>query len=732
MKYIWGILFLFISTVNVSFSQTLKVVDKDSNVPIIGAQVIIFTTESLSDSVVFITDNQGKVQFNTIVDSGYIKITSIGYHVLFRKINLSKSHEIKLIQSVFNLETVVVTGQYSPNTKTNSIYNIEVVKAEEIEEKGSTNLQEVLNNQISFKTNNGHTNETSLNINGLSGSHVKIMVDGVPIEGRVNGNVDLSQINTDDIERIEIIEGPVSVVYGTNAIGGIVNIITKKQSNKPFESTINSYYETVGKYNFNGNFAVRKNKSTFKFSGGRNFFSGYSEVDTSRTKLWKPREQYFGKAMFGYKFKTFKLTIIANAFNEKMISKGALKPPYYTTAFDTYNTTKRFSNNYLLNGYINEKSYLDLTLAYSYYNRHRNIYFKDLTTLESYFTEGNSDQDTTIYNNILFRGFYSNKVKKDKFSCLIGTEVKQDFIQANRVQGQIQNMGNYAVYTSLNYKPFKGMSIQPALRYAYNTRYKAPLIPSVITEFKVKNIKFKGFYAYGFRTPSLKELFLEFHFNETINLWGNPNLTAENSDHFLLSVEYKKNKIKLETKLFYNKVKDLIDLVKTSPIDWAYDNIGFFVTKGLNSNVTYKMKSLKLNIAYTYIGTYDGQFTANDFENSFNYSSNFMTDLRYVFSKWKAGFNATYKYIGQTNSFYLTDEGTIKNSHIGAYSILDFTVFKKLWNDKLTIVGGVKNALNTTTVDLTGNIYGFSASKNASNMAVLWGRTVFVSLKIKL
>ena len=732
MKYIWGILFLFISSFSVSYSQTIKVVNQESNIPVVGAKVIIFTTESLLDSVVFMTDNLGVVYLNTTIDTGYIKIFSVGYDDYFRKFNFSKSLKIELKKSILNLETVVVTGQYSPNTKTSSIYNIEVVKAKEIEEKGNTNLQEVLNNQISFKTNNGHTNETSLNINGLSGAHVKIMVDGVPIEGRVNGNVDLSQINTDDIERIEIIEGPVSVVFGTNAIGGVVNIITKKQLNKPFETTLNSYYETVGKYNFNGNFSFRKNKSTFKFAGGRNFFGGYTQVDTSRSMLWKPREQYFGKAMFGYKFKTFKLSIIANGFTEKMISKGDLKPPYYTNAFDTHNTTKRITNNYLLNGYINEKSYLDLTLAYSYYNRRRNIYFKDLTTLDSYLTQGNSDQDTTIYNNVLFRGFYSNKVKKDKFSFLIGTEIKHDVIQANRVQGQIQNMGNYAVFASLNYKPFKNVSIQPALRYAHNTRYKAPLIPSIITEFRIKNIKFKGFYAYGFRTPSLKELFLEFHFNETINLWGNKDLTAENSDHFLMSVEYSKNKIKFETKMFYNKVKDLIDLVKISSIDWQYSNIGFFVTKGLNTNLTYKIKSLRMNLAYTYTGTYDGQFAVNDFDNSFNYNSNFMTDIRYVLSKWKLGFNMTYKYVGQTNSFYLTDEGTIQNSHIGAYSILDCTVFKKFWNEKLTVVAGVKNALNTTTVDLIGDIYGFSTSKNANNMAVLWGRTGFVSLKIKL
>lgn len=732
MKALLGYIYICFISSTACFSQTVEVIDLELNTPLISAQVTFYTTESYSDSVVLLTNNTGvvKVPFNT--DSTNVKIESYGYESYFGKISNSRINIIKLKSISFSLETIVVTGQYSPNTKTNSIYNIEVVDETEIEEKGLVNMQEVLNDQLSFKTNNGHTNETSLNINGLSGAHVKFMIDGVPVEGRVNGNVDLSQINTDDIQRVEIIEGPVSVVYGTNAIGGIVNIITKKYTKNKLESFANGYYETVGKYNFNGGIGYRKGSNTLKASGGRNFFAGFSDYDTSRSQVWKPREQYFGKILFGHKFKTFNLSVIANGFNEKMISKGELKPPYYTTAFDTYNTTTRFTNNYLLNGYLNEKSYLDFTLGYSYYNRHRNIFFKDLTTLESFITEGNSDQDTTVYNNLIFRGFYSNKVKKDKFSYLVGTELKQDFIQANRVQGQQQNMGNYAIYGSMNYQPFTGFSIQPALRYAYNTRYAAPLVPSIITQYNYKSIKLKGFYARGFRTPSLKELFLEFHYNETINLWGNENLTAENSNHFLFSFEYKKEKLRLETKVFYNKVKGLIDLVKISDIDWRYDNIGYFITKGVNANLSYKLKSFKMNLGYSYTGTYDGQFSTEGFTNTFNYSSNVMSNFQYSFKKMDAGITASYKYIGQINSFYLTDDGTIENSQIGKYSIVDLTLFKRFYNKKLTLVGGVKNLLNTTEVNLTGNVYGFSSSKNADSMAVLWGRTGFISLKLKL
>ena len=381
---------------------------------------------------------------------------------------------------------------------------------------------------------------------------------------------------------------------------------------------------------------------------------------------------------------------------------------------------------------MNKKSYLDFTFGYSYYKRRRNIYYKDLTTLESFLTDGNNDQDTTIYNNFLFRGYYSNKVKKDKFSFLIGTEFKHDFIRAGRVQGQSQNIGNYAVYGSIKYQPIQNIIIQPSIRYAYNTRYIAPIIPSVIVQVDFKSFKFKGFYAKGFRTPSLKELYLEFHYNETINLWGNENLTAENSDHFMLSAQYDKGDFKVETKAFYNKIKGLIDLVQISDIDWRYDNIGYFITKGANINASYSHKSILLNVGYSYIGTYDAQFSSTNFKNQFYYNSNINANLKYLVKKWDAGITVNYKYIDQTNSFYLTDAGTIENSSIGEYSILDFSLFKRFFDQKMTIVTGVNNVMNTTEVDLVGNIYGFSTSKNADKLAVLWGRTAFVSLKFKL
>src|SRR5690606_6525797 len=108
----------------------------------------------------------------------------------------------------------------------------------------------------------------------------------------------------------------------------------------------------------------------------------------------------------------------------------------------------------------------------------------------------------------------------------------------------------------------KAITIKPAVRYAYNTRYQAPIVPSLNLLLDVNdNLQFKTSYAKGFRAPDLKELYLEFHYNATINLWGNTNLIAENSDHFNFSAHFhkkiKNHQIQFTPKVYYSKINNL-------------------------------------------------------------------------------------------------------------------------------------------------------------------------------
>src|SRR5690242_6859536 len=96
------------------------------------------------------------------------------------------------------------------------------------------NLKEALSYELNIHLMEDNILGSGLQIQGIGGENVKILIDGMPITGRQNGNIDLSQILMDNVERIEIVEGPLSVSYGTDALAGTINIITKKNQSKAF------------------------------------------------------------------------------------------------------------------------------------------------------------------------------------------------------------------------------------------------------------------------------------------------------------------------------------------------------------------------------------------------------------------------------------------------------------------------------------------------------------------
>jgi len=123
------------------------------------------------------------------------------------------------------LDEIVITGRIHPIQEKNALYNIKVIRKEEIRKLVNPNLAEALQHQLNIDLSHSPIFGTGIELNGISKENIKILIDGIPITGRVNGVLNLQQIDLSRAERIEIIEGPVSVFYGTDAMGGIINII---------------------------------------------------------------------------------------------------------------------------------------------------------------------------------------------------------------------------------------------------------------------------------------------------------------------------------------------------------------------------------------------------------------------------------------------------------------------------------------------------------------------------
>lgn len=728
-------IFLILCSSKTNFAQDFYVQIKDSvtNEALENAHFVFINNEG--KDVFKLSDQNGKV-VNDLTLTNKVTISYIGYKTIEISINPKENKTILLTRSAFDLNEVVVTSQFTKILKKDVIYDIKTIDKETIENNGSSNLGEALNQQLSITINNGQANESAIMLNGMSGAYVKILIDDVPVEGKLNGSVDLSQILMTNIEKIEILEGPASIEYGSDALAGAINIITKKNQNQKISVGANAFYESVGKYNVSANVGLKLKGHFLNVSGGRNFFDGYSVRDTSRLKEWKPKEQYFADLSYSKNIKQFRIFYNFNYFDELITSRGELKAPYYTNAFDTYYKTQRFTNKLILSGKIKKEHYLNASIAQSYYNRKRNIYFKDLTTLTEILSPSKNDQDTTEYNNYLARLVYNNKKEGSKIQYMAGTSFQFDQIIANRVKNHKQNLLDFSVFSHVQYKPIKNLSIQPALRYGYNSKYKYPFLPSISFKYDaIENLSFRTSYSRGFRAPSLKELYLEFHFNSTINLFGSEDLGAENSHHFFLSADYfiqkNENLIRFQPKFFYNRINQMISLINRNETEWEYQNVGNFDILGFEFRTSYNFKNLNLGFNYQLLGQKNSIFEQTDFKDHYHISHQASAMVGINIQKPKVSLYLDYKYVGKKTGIYLDNENQIKNSSLSDYQILNISANKKFYKDRFSLTVGVNNLLNYNQIDLDGDMFGLSSGKDAESLYVLWGRTFFTSLNFK-
>src|SRR5690606_33444899 len=133
------------------------------------------------------------------------------------------------------LDEVVITAQHEPTHYKNAVHPVHVIDGRTIEKLGMANLAEVLSTQLNMQVSTDLILGTGLTMQGISGENIQIMIDGVPVIGRLDGNIDLSQIQMNNIRRIEVIEGTMSAQFVSNATGGVINIITRSSQVPSFQ-----------------------------------------------------------------------------------------------------------------------------------------------------------------------------------------------------------------------------------------------------------------------------------------------------------------------------------------------------------------------------------------------------------------------------------------------------------------------------------------------------------------
>lgn len=730
-------LFLGLTVTPKLFSQDYAVTvinEKNEKIPFVNVQ-ITYMEEGKSNIKNIVTGYEGDFKLNSSWKNIELKLRYVGY----QSKNVSVATPIKkitLYTDNLELNSLVVTGQYTPSSNEKSVHKIKVIDEKRIQAQGAVNLQELMEQEMNIRVSQDQALGSSMSMQGVSGENVKILIDGVPVIGRLNGNIDLTQINLNNIERVEIIEGPLSVNYGTNALAGTINLITKKNK-ETIVARAEGYYETIGQYNFNAGVDVGFKNHNFNFSGGRNYFDGFSRVDTSRVKEWKPKEQYFGGVKYSSTIKKVGFTLSSDLFQEKLTSRGEPRNPYRETAFDDYFYTNRFSNSLNINYKPSINSSINVLGGYNYYKRIKNQYLKDLVNIEYTLVNTPGSQDTTVFDLIFSRGTFAYAKDSTKINFQLGYDVNLESTRGERIDSNKRSIGDYAAFGSMEYRPNEKLIIRPGLRYSYNTSYKSPLIPSLNLKYQWTNhLSLRASYGRGFRAPSLKELHF-FFVDINHNIQGNKNLLAEESNNIMLQMAYKRGVKRgvynFDLSGFYNGIKNQISLALLDASNqlYTYTNIGEFYSHGINFNSGFRYKTYKTTMGFSYIGRYNLDSKTNPQIDKFSYSPEFSTSFVYEVEKWQTSFNLFYKYSGKLLGYSVAEDGAVSQYNIPDYGMFDFSLVKFFAKKKINTTLGVKNLLNVTNIQL-GNTTGGVHSGGGGSMPVSWGRTFFIKLAINI
>lgn len=711
----------------------IKIVD-DHEQTIPSASVVQTSLTDTNQTSIGTINSGGKVP---IAYDGSVKVCihSFGFEDLTDTIPADhEDHDVtfELGEKSHELGEAIVTAQLSPSSPENAVHTIRVINKKRIEQQGAVNLRDVLANEMNIRISQDNILGSGMSMQGTSGENIKILIDGVPVIGRLGGNIDLSQINMNNVERIEIVEGPLSVSYGSNALGGTVNIITEKNQKETLTTSIDNYLESVGQYNFNVASGWKHKQAFLSLNAGRNHFNGWSENDTSRFLQWKPKEQYFARGQVKQSFENTTLRWTGEVFNEKITNKGAPRQPFYETAFDDYYYTTRINNSVFLKHYFKNDNTLDITAAYNYFSRVKNTYFKDLTTLKEKLTTNDGDQDTSRFHLLMSRGMYNIIPDSSKIHSQFGYDISHETAEGKRIAGEVKSITDIAIYANIEWQALNKVMIRPGLRYAYNSGYKTPLVPSLHVKYKAKSSTWRLSWARGFRAPALKELYFVF-VDINHNIIGNPDLKAEKSDNFQLAwakeLTLKKVSLTLKTSLFYNDIRNLITLAQsTQGPEFTYINVGKHKTMGWKGDIQAEWKNINWAFGGAFSGIYNQLSEVHDIS-SFSYSPELRSSISYNWKLRNINVALFYKYNGLEPGFFLDENDELQSSFITSYQLLDLSITKQFWNEYLKITAGAKNLLNVKNV--RAQSAGGNHSSSASNTPVGWGRSLFAHITLK-
>ncbi len=502
----------------------------------------------------------------------------------------------------------VVTGTRTERRLADNPVITEVITRQDIEASGAEDLAGVLEEHPGMDVNRSNISGANLRIQGLDPQYVLILINGERMGGRVNGAVDLSRIPVGDIQRIEIVRGPSSALYGADAIGGVVNVITRRPV-LPWDGEVHARYGMLNTIDSSVRGAMLRGPISASVTAGyrhRDAFdldpsnvatngSTYNSGTAAGRFEWRPRP-------------SFSLVVNGDWLmrHQQGVDGGAGGAVY-----DRQNLTETFSVS-VAPEYRFGPQLTSRVRAGAYFTSYRDQYSLDQrgsTALDQFQeTRNRIGQLSLQVDHDLGRGQLLTVGTEGYYESLAADRLGSG--QGDRQRGAVFVQDQWTIRGAL-----PRLVVVPGVRLDVDSQFGAAPTPKLQVRFDPhRTVALRASYGWGFRAPSFQELLLHFE-NPGVGyvVEGNPGLRAETSRSVNLSVEWRpKNWLWLTTNLFRNDIDDLIDTVlvpRDNPAEaqrYTYRNISSAWTMGAELSARIRPRTgVVFDVGYTLMATRD-------------------------------------------------------------------------------------------------------------------------------
>lgn len=642
-----------------------------------------------------LTDNDG---FFTIAatSNDYLIAQCIGYQENRVKVNGDEKVAINLKEEENFLNTVVVTGTRTTRTLKNTPVLTKVVSALELKDMGAVTALDALESLLPGVHFDQNAMGDNIQIQGLGNAYILVLIDGERMAPETNENVNFSRLNVAEIERIEILNGASSVLYGSNAIGGVINIITKKV-NRPIEGFVQGRYSKFNTYNADASLGFRVADLTSKTGFNYKTTNGYDltpETPTSYTV--RPNTDYTITQSLRYEFNK-KLSADVNG---RYYTHETENPPLSVA------TTHKLTRDYTIGGKLSYAISKKNTLTAS---GHSDIY-KSYTVLEKRNDDRELASDYTYTTARLIDAWRPS----DKIEVVGGAEFNYEKMFSENLFGNVgrdESSHNTNVFAQGDFKIVNGLEGVAGARYTNHSGFGSHFSPKASLMYKLWDFRFRAGVSNGFKTPTLKEMYYNFDHQGMFQVIGNPDLKAEESWYKSVSVEFLNETLNMSATFYHNSITDKINTVQYTVTDASgnqtqemrYENVADARIIGIDIFAQYNfLKHFSFKGGYAYADAID---KSDDTQISGNSKHNITSALSFRYGKLKIGsryypfvlsFSGRYSSprIYETVTTDALGNTTITSNNSSAYSVWRFTYTQSVpiagrWN--LEVQGSVDN-----------------------------------------